>query len=76
VSNLVIRNVPDDVVAAMARLAAREQLPVEDLVLRELAYLARRANNFELLGDLPDLGMSNGEILAAIDAGRERIDIR
>lgn len=67
---LYLRNVPDDVGDRLERLAAREGLSVSAYATRELALIARRADNPALLADLPDLGVEAGPVIADIDAGR------
>ena len=70
VKTLYLRNVPDDVGERLATLAAREGLSVSAFAVRELAEAARRADNAALLGELPDLGVSAADVIAALDAGR------
>ncbi|GDY32053.1 antitoxin [Gandjariella thermophila] len=67
---LYLRNVPDDVVERLERLAAREATSVSAIAVRELAEVSRRADNPELLGALPDLGVSTATIVSDIEAGR------
>ncbi|MDQ3677187.1 MAG: antitoxin [Actinomycetota bacterium] len=67
---LYLRNVPDDVGARLASLAAREGLSVSSFALRELTESARRADNPALLGELPDLEVSATDVIAALEAGR------
>ncbi|SFP89910.1 hypothetical protein SAMN05660464_0054 [Geodermatophilus dictyosporus] len=67
---LYLRNVPDEVVERLERLAAREATSVGALAVRELADASRRADNAALLGDLPDLGVSRDEVVADLDAER------
>ncbi len=67
---LYLRNVPDEVVARLERLAARDATSVGALAVRELAEVSRRADNPSLLGILPDLGVKAGTILRDLDAGR------
>ncbi len=67
---LYLRNVPDDVVDRLKLLAAREGLSVSSMAVRELAASTRRVLNPVLLGDLPDLDIGAGEVLAALDEGR------
>ncbi len=67
---LYLRNVPDEVGSRLARLAAREGLSVSAYVTRELAIIARRADNPALLEGLPDLGVEAGDVVADIDAAR------
>ena len=67
---LYLRNVPDDVVARLERLAARDATSVGAVAVRELAEVSRRADNPALLGSLPDLGVNAATILHDLDAGR------
>lgn len=52
---LYLRNVPDDVVRRLERLAAVDGTSVGAVAVRELAEVSRRADNPQLLGALPDL---------------------
>jgi hypothetical protein len=67
---LYLRNVPDDVVERLERLAARDGTSVGALAVRELADVSRRADNPALLGALPDLDVPVATILESLDAGR------
>lgn len=67
---LYLRGVPDDVGRRLRALAAREGLSVSAFAVRELAEIARRADNAALLGDLPDLGVSGDDVVADLDAAR------
>jgi plasmid stability protein len=67
---LYLRNVPDDVGARLAALAAREGLSVSSFAVRELTDAVRRADNPALLGTLPDLDVSAADVIADLDAGR------
>lgn len=67
---LYLRNVPDEVVERLERLAARDATSVAAVAVRELAEVSRRADNPALLGALPDLGVETGTILADLDAER------
>lgn len=69
-STLYLRNVPDDVLARLKRLAGREGLSVSAMAVRELAESTRRADNAALLGALPDLDVPASEVLAALDEAR------
>ncbi len=69
-STLYLRNVPDEVGEGLEALAAREGMSVSAFAVRELARVARRADNARLLGDLPDLGVDAASVLDDIDAGR------
>ena len=66
---MYLRNVPDEVSERLERLASRERMSVSAFVIRELAELARRADNTALLGDLPDAGIRADDVLADLDAG-------
>ena len=67
---LYLRNVPDEVVDRLERLAAREGMSVSALAVRELAAATRRVDNPRLLGELPDLGIDPGELVADVEASR------
>lgn len=67
---LYLRNVPDDVVERLERLAARDATSVGAVAVRELAEVSRRADNPALLGVLPDLSLDASTIVADVDAGR------
>lgn len=69
---LYLRNVPDEVGERLERLAAREGLSLSAYATRELAAISRRADNPELLADLPDLGVGAGSVVADVEAGRAR----
>lgn len=66
-----LRNVPDDVVERLERLAARERVSVNTYAMRELAEASRRADNADLLGVLPDLNVDTEDIVSAVNEGRE-----
>jgi plasmid stability protein len=67
---LYLRNVPDEVVERLQRLAARDATSVGAVAVRELAEVSRRAENPALLGALPDLGVDATTILKDLEAGR------
>jgi hypothetical protein len=67
---LYLRNVPDDVVERLERLAARDKSSVSAVAVRELAESSRRADNPALMGDLPDLDIDAAELVRDIDAER------
>lgn len=67
---LYLRNVPEEVVARLERLAARDGTSVGAVAVRELADVSRRADNPALLGTLPDLEVDPSAIVAAVEAGR------
>jgi len=67
---LYLRNVPDEVSERLERLAVREGMSVSAFATRELAAIARRADNPALLADLPDLGVDPDLVVADLEAGR------
>ena len=67
---LYLRNVPDDVLERLERLAARDAMSVSALALRELTEASRRADNPRLLGGLPDHDIPPSALVADLDAER------
>ena len=67
---IYLRNVPDDVVERLERLAARDRMSLNAVAVRELEEASRRVDNPALLGDLPDLRIDPVAVLADVDAGR------
>lgn len=67
---LYLRNVPDEVVERLERLAARDTMSVGAVAVRELAAASRRADNPALLGTLPDLHVDPAQLLDDLDAER------
>lgn len=67
---LYLRNVPEDVAEQLERLADRAGMSVNAFAVRELAEVARRAANPELLGALPDLQIVASELVADLESGR------
>lgn len=67
---LCLRNVPDDVVERLERLAELAKTSVSAVAVRELTEASRRADNPALLGDLPDIGIDTTELIGGIDAER------
>ena len=67
---LYLRNVPDEVVERLERLAARDGTSVGAVAVRELAEVSRRADNPALLGALPDHGVGVATIVGDVEAGR------
>jgi len=67
---LYLRNVPDDVVRRLQRLAAVDGTSVGAVAVRELADVSRRADNPVLLGSLPDLHVDVTELVGHL--GDER----
>ena len=67
---LYLRNVPDEVVERLERLAERDSMSVNAVAIRELAESTRRLNNAALLERLPDLNISIEEIIENLDQAR------
>jgi plasmid stability protein len=67
---LYLRNVPDEVVQRLERLAAQDATSVGAVAVRELAAVSRRADNPALLGLLPDLDVDPAGILEDLDGER------
>ena len=67
---LYLRNVPDDVVRRLQRLAEREGACVGAVAVRELTEVSRRADNPALLGELPDLDVDVRAIVDGIEQER------
>jgi plasmid stability protein len=69
---LYLRNVPDEVIDRLERLAARTGSSVSAVAVRELAESSRRADNPALLGALADLDIETDTIVASVLAERAR----
>ena len=67
---LYLRNVPDDVVERLERLAERDRTSVSAVAVRELAEASRRVDNPALLGELPNVDIDVAELVGASDAER------
>ena len=67
---LYLRNVPEDVVRGLGVLAAREAMSVSAFAVRELAVVARWADNTALLGDLPNMDVAVSDVVADVQQGR------
>jgi hypothetical protein len=67
---LYLRNVPDEVVARLERMAKLEGTSVNSVAIRELAEASRRVDNAALLGSLPDYDVPLSEILEELDRSR------
>lgn len=67
---LYLRNVPDDVIERLERLAALDATSVSAVAIRELAAVSRRADNPALLAALPDLAVHTSSIVSDLEADR------
>ena len=65
-----MRNIPDEVVERLERLAKRDSTSVEAVAVRELAEVSRRADNPALLGVLPDLDIDVATVVDDLDRDR------
>ena len=68
--NLHLRNVPDEVMDRLERLARAAGISVETVAIRELDAAPRRVDNASLMAKLPHLGLSTDAIVGAVDADR------
>ena len=67
---IYLRNVPDEVVERLERLAARDRMSVAAAAVRELEEVSRRVDNPVLLRSLPDLDIDPISVVHDLDAGR------
>jgi hypothetical protein len=67
---LYLRNVPDEVVERLERLAAIDATSVSAVAVRELAEVSRRADNASLLAGLPDLDVPVAAVLEDLHGER------
>ncbi len=67
-----LRHVPDAVVERLQRLADRDGTSVSAVAVRELAEVSGQAGNAELLDSLPDQSVDPAELVADLDAARQR----
>lgn len=69
-ATIYLRNVPEEVVERLQRLAKQAGTSVNAVAVQELLEATRRVDNPALLGRLPDVGMSAADIVADIEAAR------
>lgn len=67
---LHLRNVPDDVMDRLERLARAAGTSVTVAAIRELDAATRRVDNAALVATLPDLKIPAETIVAQVDADR------
>ena len=67
---LHLRNVPDDVMDRLERLARAASTSVTAVAIRELDAAMRRVDNASLVATLPDLNLSTEAIVWAVDSDR------
>lgn len=69
---LYLRNVPDDVSAALEELAAKESMSVSALAVRELKAAVAFRRNADLLETAPVIEVQLDDIVDVVRAGRNR----
>ena len=67
---LHLRNVPDEVMERLERLARAASTSVTAVAIRELDAATRRVDNAALMATLPDLAISTEVIVGSVDADR------
>ncbi len=67
---LHLRNVPDEVMKRLERLARAANTSVTAVAIRELDAATRRADMAALMATLPDLAISTETIVGSVDADR------
>ena len=69
---LYLRNVPDEVAAALEQLAQQEAMSVSALAVRELKAAGAFRANADLLWAQPDLRVTIDDVVDAVRSGRDR----
>ncbi|MFL6047680.1 MAG: FitA-like ribbon-helix-helix domain-containing protein [Propionibacteriaceae bacterium] len=67
---LYLRNVPDEVVDRLERMARRQGISVNAVAIRELAEASRVIDNAALLESLPHRDITMAQILENLDESR------
>lgn len=67
---LYLRNVPDDVVHRLERMARADAMSVSAVAIRELAAASRQVENAALFGSLPDLHVPPTDLIIDLDESR------
>ena len=67
---LYLRNVSDEVVERLERMAKHEGISVNAVAIRELAEASRRIDNAALLESLPQHDITMAQILENLDQSR------
>ena len=67
---LHLRNVPEDVMNRLERLARAASTSVTAVAIRELDAATRRVDNAALVATLPDLNIPTDAIVEHVDADR------
>lgn len=69
-ATLHLRDVPDETVEQLRRIAASKRMSVTAVAVQELIEAARACDNAALLESLPNLDIGIESIVAGLDAGR------
>lgn len=69
---LYLRNVPDDVVAALEQFAEAESMSVNALAVRELGQAVAFRRNADIIWSAPTLDVPVGDVVDAVRSGRDR----
>jgi len=67
---LHLRNVPDDVMDRLERIARASNMSVTAVAIRELNAATRRVDNAALVATLPDLKVPTVTVVEAVQAER------
>jgi hypothetical protein len=67
---LYLRNVPDEIVDRLERMARRQGISVNAVAIRELAEASRVIDNAALLESLPHRDITMAQILENLDESR------
>ena len=67
---MYLRNVPDEVVDRLERMAKRQGISVNAVAIHELAEASRRIDNVALLESLPHHDITMAQILENLDQSR------
>jgi hypothetical protein len=67
---LYLRNVPEEIVERLERLAALDKMSVSAVAVRELAEASRRVDNPDLLAALPDRNVETSTLICDVDTER------
>lgn len=70
VRTLHLRNVPDDIVDRLERMARAASTSVTAVAIRELDAATRRVDNAALIATLPDLDIAAETIVEQLDSER------
>ena len=70
VRTLHLRNVPDEVVERLERMARAASTSVTAVAIRELDAATRRVDNAALIATLPDLDIPTEVIVEQVESGR------